>query len=103
MATIKVNYNQFNKTITAIDTYVTNHRSNMKSIDQKITNLNSSWQGSDYDALKQKWEEMNNTDSTSEQMVMALEAYADKLRYAIKKYKAVQSSLINSAYKLPRY
>lgn len=54
MANIKVDHSQFERTASAIDTYIRNHKSKMNSIDNSITALGTAWQGSDYTLLSHK-------------------------------------------------
>ena len=103
MANIKVDHSKFEKAATTIETYIGNHKKQMQSIDKSITELNSDWQGKDYNQLKLEWQEMNASDSTSGKMLKSLENYADFLRFAANKYKSVQSNAINRANSLPRY
>lgn len=103
MAYIKVDHKKLDDAATAVETYVSQHKSGMKRIDQQIVGMNSAWQGKDYDQLKAQWQEMNESGSTSKKMLYALEDYADFLRYSAKKYKDAQSNAVNRANKLPRY
>ena len=103
MANIIVNHSRFEKTASAIESYVGKHRAKMKTIDQFITSLKTSWQGADYEQLKKEWEEMNTPDSTSEKMLKTLENYADFLRFAANKYKSAQTNAVNRANQLPHY
>lgn len=103
MANINVDHKQLVKAATTIDNYVSNHTSKMKTIEQSVKSLASSWQGADYNQLSKEWEEMNASDSTSYMMVKSLENYADFLRFAANKYKSAQSNAINRANNLPRY
>lgn len=102
MAYVKVDYSKFEHAASAIDTYISRHRSNMNSIDREITNLSATWQGKDYNVLKNEWNEMKAHDSTSEKMIKSLKNYAEYLRMAAKKYKEAQSNAVNRANSLPR-
>lgn len=103
MAIISVDHSQFEKTASAIESYVSKHRTKMKTIDQSVNSLKTSWQGADYEQLKKEWQEMNSSDSTSEKMLKSLQNYADFLRFAANKYKSAQTNAVNRANQLPRY
>ena len=60
MANIKVDHSQFERTASAIETYINNHKTSMNSIDQSVNSLGSSWQGNDYTQLKKEWQEIIN-------------------------------------------
>ena len=103
MAYIRVDHNKFENTASAIDSYISRHKSNMKKVDQEVTNLALSWQGEDYQTFKIQWNELNASDSTSEKMLKDLKNYAEYLRMAAKKYKEAQSNAVNRANNLPRW
>ena len=103
MAYIKVDYNKFEHTASAIDTYISKHKSNMGKIDAEINGLSSSWQGEDYISIKKEWEQMNALDSTSGKMVKNLNNYAQFLRSVGKTYKDAQRRAIDRANKLPQW
>ncbi len=102
MANIKVDHSQIEKTASAVDSYVQNHKAKMGNIGESVTALGSSWQGTDYNQFKTEWEQINGKDSTSDKMIKSLESYAEFLRFAAKKYKSAQANAINRASKLPR-
>lgn len=103
MANIKVDHSQFERTASAIDTYIRNHKSKMNSIDNSITALGTAWQGSDYSQLQNEWQQIKGADSISDKMLKSLDSYADFLRFAANKYKSAQANAINRANRLPRY
>ena len=103
MAYIKVDYNKFEHAASAIDTYISKHKSGMGKIDEEMNGLSSSWQGADYSASKQKWNQINSEDSTSGNMLKSLESYAGFLRATAKRYKNAQASAVNRAEGLPRW
>ena len=103
MANIKVDHSQFERTASAIETYISKHKTKMNTIDQSIASLSSSWQGNDYNQLKKEWQEIKGSGSTSDKMLKSLDNYADFLRFAANKYKSAQTNAINRANNLPRY
>ena len=103
MANIKVDHSQFERTASAIETYISKHKTKMNTIDRSIASLSSSWQGNDYTQLKKEWQQIQGSDSTSDKMLKSLDNYADFLRFAANKYKSAQVNAINRANKLPRY
>jgi uncharacterized protein YukE len=103
MANIKVDHNELEKTVSSIDAYIKNHNNKMKNIDDMVTSLGTSWQGTDYDQLKTECQQMSASGSTSDQMLKSLDNYADFLRFAANKYKSAQANAINRANQLPRY
>lgn len=103
MAYIRVDFNRFEASISAIDAYVASMKNKMRSADCEVTTLSANWQGSDYSQFEAQWEKVTNNDSTYCQMVKTLESYASYLRYASQKYKNAQSRAINRANALPRY
>lgn len=103
MANIRVDHSQFEKAAASIESYITKHKSKMKSIEQSVASLGASWQGEDYNQLKKECQQMSASGSTSDKMLRSLDNYADFLRFAAKKYKSAQANAIDRANKLPRY
>lgn len=103
MAYIKVDHKKFEHAASAIDTYITRHKSNMVKIEQEMVGLSNDWQGPDYTTVKKEWNEMNSTTSTSAKMLKALSNYAGYLRTAGKSYKDAQSRAVNRANGLPQW
>ena len=103
MANIKVDHSQFERAASAIETYISKHKSKMNTINTSIASLGSSWQGNDYNQLKKEWQEIQGSGSTSDKMLKSLDNYADFLRFAANKYKSAQANGINRANRLPRY
>lgn len=103
MANIKVDHSQFEKAASSIESYITKHKNKMKSIEQSVASLGTSWQGEDYNQLKKECQQMSASGSTSDKMIKSLDNYADFLRFAANKYKSAQANAINRANKLPRY
>ena len=103
MAYIKVDHKKLEKAAETIDQYVSRHRKRNTAIDSEITQLKSSWSGTDYDTLKLQWQEMNGKDSTSQKLIQTMETQADNLRFAAGKYKEAQSRAVNRAKLLPKY
>ena len=101
MANIKVDHSQFERTASAIDTYIRNHKSKMNSIDKSITALGTAWQGSDYNQLQTEWQQIKGADSTVLKIYFSYFHYF--LRFAANKYKSAQANAINRANRLPKY
>lgn len=102
MAYIRVDHRQLEKAASAIDTYVSKHKSNMQGIEQTLNGLGTSWQGADYQQLKTEWRQINAQDSTSGKMLKSLESYGKYLKYAQAQYKQAQSKAVNRANSLPK-
>lgn len=103
MANIKVDHSQFERAASAIETYISKHKSKMNTINNSIASLGSSWEGNDYNQLKKEWQEIQGSGSTSDKMLKSLDNYAEFLRFAANKYKSAQANAINRANRLPRY
>ena len=103
MANIQVDHSQYERADSAIETYISKHKSKMNTINNSIASLGSSWQGNDYNQLKKEWQEIQGSGSTSDKMLKSLDNYADFLRFAANKYKSAQANAINRANRLPRY
>lgn len=103
MANINVDHSQFEKAASSIESYITKHKNKMKSIEQALTSLETSWQGEDYNQLRTECQQMSASGSTSDKMLKSLDNYADFLRFAANKYKSAQTNAINRANRLPRY
>lgn len=102
MAKITVNHSEFEKTATAIETYISKHKKGMNSINGSVESMGSSWQGNDYKQVKKEWQEIKGTDSTSDRMLKTLGGYAEFLRYSEGMYKNAQADAINRANRLPK-
>lgn len=100
MAYIKVNHKKLGQTASKIDGYVNKHKARMRKIDLEMNLLRATWDGADYREVKRQWAEMQEGESTSGQMVKALENYAEFLRYAEGKYRDAQAKAINRANRL---
>jgi len=103
MAYIKVDYSKLESTASAVDNYVTLMKNKMRSAQNEVTVLSSSWQGSDFSQFKAEFDKVDNKDSTHTQMVESLESYSNFLKYAAGKYKDAQIKAINRANSLPRW
>lgn len=103
MATIKVDHNQFERAASAIDTYITYMKSNMKRAGSDVVTLSNTWRGKDNIQFRTQWSTVTAKDSTYDQMIKTLESYARYLRYADVQYKTAQNAAINRANGLPRY
>ncbi len=103
MAYIKVNHSKLESTAAEVDKYVTLLKKKMKNAQGEVSTLSSSWQGSDFSQFKSEFDKVDNSDSTHNQMVKALESYAKYLRFAGNKYKDAQARAVNRANSLPRW
>lgn len=97
MANIKVDHKKLENAADAIDTYVSQHKKNMKTIDMKFMALGTAWQGEDFNQVRKEWREIKGEDSTSDNMIDSLKNYADALRDAAERYKKVQADAVNRA------
>lgn len=100
---IKVNHSQFDKTADAIDIYTGKMKTQMNSADQNMKAMLSTWKGVDATAFKNKWDAINDADSTYGKMKKSLESYSKFLRSTGNKYKRAQADAINRANRLPRW
>lgn len=103
MAYIKVDHSKFSAASTAVDTYVSNLKKNMKKAENEVSDLASLWQGKDYTQFKMQWSKVTDNDSTYYEMIKALDNYSKFLKYAAEKYKDAQTQAINRADKLPKW
>mgnify|MGYP005610381609 CR=1 FL=1 len=94
---IHVDCSKFNKTAEKIETYIENHEKNMKLATQEVKALSSTWQGKDAIEFQNQWNEVTEKKSTSQEMIQALENYAEFLRYAGNQYKDAQAKAVNRA------
>ena len=103
MAYIKVDHSKFENAASAVDSYVGLMKSKMRSAQGEITTLSSSWQGSDFTQFRTEFDKVDNSDSTHDKMIKALESYSKFLRYAGGRYKSAQSKAVDRANGLPRW
>ena len=103
MAYIKVDHSKFSGAASAVDDYVSQLKSKMKSAESEVNAMVSGWEGDDYTQFKKQWSTLQAKGSAYSEMVKALEAHSDFLRYAANKYKEAQSNAINRANSLPRW
>lgn len=103
MAYIKVDHSKFEAAASEIEKYVSLMKKKMASAQGEINTLSSGWQGSDFSQFKTQWDKVTNKDSTYNQMLTSLEAYAKFLRSAASLYKDAQSKAVNRANSLPRW
>ena len=103
MAYIKVDHSRFEGTASEVDKYVTLMKNKMRSAQEEVNTLSSSWQGSDYTQFKSEFDKVDNEDSVHTQMVKSLESYAKYLRFAAGKYKDAQTRAVNRANNLPKW
>ncbi|WP_462410825.1 WXG100 family type VII secretion target [Neobacillus sp. Marseille-QA0830] len=94
---INVNYTEFEKAATAVDSYVNKQKDKMNHANQVVAELGASWQGKDYQAFKASWNELDDAKSTAGNMKKAMEDYADTLRYVADQYKKAQKVAIDRA------
>lgn len=104
MAYIKVNHQKFEATAKAFETYKDLMETKMNTASSLVnTNLHQFWTGSDAEAFKQKWGQLQSKDSTFMKMQKSIESYCEFLRNASKKYKDAQINAVNRANGLPKY
>lgn len=97
MAKVTVDHSRFNEAANEIESYVQQTKNKMRRIDQTVTELGSSWQGSDYRAVHAEWDQINGKNSTTDKMLTSLQDYANALKNAGNKYKSAQTKAINRA------
>ncbi|MBR5278293.1 MAG: hypothetical protein IKU23_03405 [Clostridia bacterium] len=97
MAYIKVDHSEFEKTAATIDSYISQRKQKMESINRSVVNLNSAWNGPDYEQIKNQWLDIDSKNSTSDKLIKTLENYADALRYTGNSYFDAQSRAIDRA------
>lgn len=103
MAYIKVDHSKFSGAVSAVDDYVGQLKSKMKSAESEVNSLISGWDGDDYTQFKKQWSTLQSKGSAYSEMVKALEAYSDFLQLAANKYKEAQTNAVNRANSLPRW
>ena len=97
MAYIKVNYQKMLTAANQIDGYIARIDKNMMVIDSTMLTLGSEWKGEDYQQVKNEWNEINSSGSTTDRMKTTLKSYAGSIREASKMYKEAQLRAINRA------
>ncbi|MBR0467149.1 MAG: hypothetical protein IJJ40_06665 [Clostridia bacterium] len=103
MAYIRIDLDEVKVAAKSIETYISAHKSKMNSIDNEIINLSLNWQGKDYVTVKDRWNEMNGSGSTSVKMLTDLQNYANYLYAVEKEYKNAQIKVSNIAHRLPKW
>lgn len=103
MAYINVNHSKFSAASDAIDKYTSKLQNRMNTIQSEVNNLASTWEGSDYQQFKSKWNEAEQNGSTTMEMKKTLDEYSKYLKNACKKYKKAQVDAIDRANKLPKW
>lgn len=97
MAYIDVDHSKFEPAASAVDDYVQIIKRNTKYGDDAVRELASYWEGRDYARFQAKWDQVDKSGSTMDQMVKAFENYAKFLRFAGSKYKKAQIDAVNRA------
>ena len=95
MAKVYINHKKLKSTADQVDTYLSNHKANMKKAAKRVEGLKSEWTGDDYYAALAKWRELEGKGSVSDDMIRAMENYRDLLLYAQSQYQKAQSAAIN--------
>ncbi len=103
MAYIKVDHSKFSAASTAVDTYVSNLKKNMKQAENEVDSMAAVWQGVDFTQFKMQWSKVTNNESTYYEMIKALDNYSKFLKYAAEKYKDAQAKAIDRANRLPKW
>ena len=102
MACIKVDYEQMERTALVIEEYVECLTRRMEQVKGEVIDLKMAWQGTDADQFKIYFEKLDGNEALYSQTVEGLKSYASFLRFAISKYKQVQTNAFNRANSLPR-
>ena len=102
MAYIKTDPGRLDKTADAVYTYIQRHGSHMQKAEDTVIQLQSAWQGSDYEQMLTEWQQLRGKGSTSAQMLRELEAYAKSLQFAARKYREAQSTALTLSNRLPK-
>lgn len=104
MALIEVNHRILNNIADSIDAYCEEQDTEIKKADAAIaTMFLNGWKGSDARAFAEKWLEMDNDGSVTEQFKKSLRNYGECLRACAKEYSKAQADSYNAARKLPRW
>ena len=97
MAFISVDRARLDRAAAAVENYVKNHKNKMSGAHSEIDALSRTWQGTDFNQFRTRWNRVTERDSTSGKMLTAMENYARFLRNASKRYGDAQTSAINRA------
>lgn len=103
MSKINVDHSQFSKAASEIEGHVSDVKKYIASTVINVDTLASSWEGSDYAAFRNKFDEMLSKDSTYDKYLKALEGYAKFLKFAGERYKKAQIDAYNKAKSLPKW
>lgn len=102
MAFISADLGRLERAARAVDDYVRNHRANMNRANSEIMNLGNSWQGSDFNQFRNRWNTVTANGSSSSNMISSLENYSRFLRFAAGRYRQAQTNAVNRANSIPR-
>lgn len=94
---IQVDHSKFDTAAVAIEDYVTFIKNNMSSAGDEVTNMSANWKGDDFTQFQSKWALIQDEGSVSLNMMKAMGAYAEFLRYCSQTYKQAQSDAVNRA------
>lgn len=97
MAYIDVDHSKFEPAANAVDQYVETIKRNMAYGDEAVKELAAYWEGRDYIRFMAKWDDVDKSGGTTDQMIKAFENYAKFLRFAGGKYKKAQIDAVNRA------
>lgn len=100
---IHVDHSKFDEVSNKIETYIQNQNNYMNSAKEQMSTLFESWKGTDADALREKWGNIDSAESTTIKMKKSLESYSLALKEASSQYKNAQASAVNEANRLPRW
>ena len=100
MAYIKVDPGKFYSTAAEIQSYIRFMKNQMRMADIQVLLLLGGWEGEDHDVWLKQWDKVTEEGSTYDEMIEVLEAYADFLKFAAKKYREAQKTAVDQAYSL---
>lgn len=97
---IDVDYSIIVQTAKTIDDYVGILESGMSQMNEEVKQLSGVWGNAEHNSFMNKWNMVDDNDSTYMNMKNELKNYSDKLRKAAGKYKECQEKAINAANRL---
>ncbi len=97
MAHIKVDKAQLEATAKAVDSCRQALKKDMNNATKEVHDLSAAWNGEDYTAFLNQWNEVKNKESVYYQLDKSLMSYAEYLRYAKAQYEDAQQKAVKAA------
>ena len=100
---MRVDLDIFNETVVKLDNFIKIYTKNTKEQKSIVENIGSFWSGDDYEAFKEKWEELTSRNKSPEKIFgEQLQEFYNYIKFVYEEYISMQNRLQAMSRNLPQ-